>query len=118
MFESVKKLFAGKGDKKKTDGEQSVKERRAMAMRITGHHIRYITERKNDIDEVIGRNGSLNIKDDCLIVATPSDTILRCRIDDMQAWELLSHDGVVITAPDIEHGGNTRTIIVYYVYYR
>jgi hypothetical protein len=51
-------------------------------------------------------------------VSTPADTILRCRIEDMQAWELLSHDGVVITAPDIEHGGAERTIIVYYVYYR
>lgn len=92
--------------------------RHDMARQICGHHVRYITEKRNDIDEVIGRDGSLNIKDDCLIVSTPSDTILRCRIDEMQAWELLSHDGVVITAPDIEHGGIERTIIVYYVYYR
>ena len=27
-------------------------------------------------------------------------------------------DGVVITAPDLEHEGRERTIIVYYVYYR
>ena len=27
-------------------------------------------------------------------------------------------DGVVITAPDKEHGGVTRTITVHYVYYR
>ena len=27
-------------------------------------------------------------------------------------------DGVVITAPDIEHGGVERTIIVFFVYYR
>lgn len=92
--------------------------RHDMARQICGHHVRYITEKRNNIDEVIGRDGSLNIKDDCLIVSTPSDTILRCRIDEMQAWELLSHDGVVITAPDIEHGGIERTIIVYYVYYR
>lgn len=89
-----------------------------MAAQICGHHIRYITERRNDIDEVIGREGSLNIRDDCLIVSTPSETILRCRIEEMQAWELLSHDGVVITAPDMEHGNVERTIIVYYVYYR
>ena len=92
--------------------------RHDMARQICGHHIRYITEKRNGIDEVIGREGSLNIKDDCLIVSTPSETLLRCRINDMQAWELLSHDGVVITAPDTEHGGKERTIIVYYVYYR
>ena len=27
-------------------------------------------------------------------------------------------DGVMITAPDLEHGGRVRTIIIYYVYYR
>jgi hypothetical protein len=97
---------------------ESSRYRHNMARQICGHHIRYITEKRNEVDEVIGRDGSLNIKDDCLIVSTPSETILRCPIDQMQAWELLSHDGVVITGPDIEHGGNERTIIVYYVYYR
>lgn len=102
----------------KSKNPESSRYRHDMAKQICGHHIRYITEKKNDVDEVIGRDGSLNIKDDCLIVSTPSDTILRCRIDEMQAWELMSHDGVSITAPDIEHGGVERTIIVYYVYYR
>ena len=30
----------------------------------------------------------------------------------------MSGDGVVITAPDKEHGGVERTITVHYVYYR
>ena len=94
--------------------------RREMARRISGQHIKYITERNGDNDEVIGRSGSLNIKEDTyFIVSTPTEgTILRCLIDDMQAWELMSHDGVVITAPDLEHGGIERTIVVHYVYYR
>lgn len=102
----------------KSKDPSSSRYRHDMARQICGHHIRYITEKRNGIDEVIGREGSLNIKDDCLIVSTPSETLLRCRINDMQAWELLSHDGVVITAPDTEHGGKERTIIVYCVYYR
>ena len=43
---------------------------------------------------------------------------MRCKIADMEAAELLSKDGVVITAPDLENGGKVRTVIVYYVYYR
>ena len=89
-----------------------------MARRITGQHIRYITEKRGEVDEVIGRNGSLNIKGEEFLVSTPEEIVLRCRVDEMQAWELLSHDGVVITAPDIEHGGVERTIIVFFVYYR
>ena len=89
-----------------------------MARRICGHHVKYVTENRNGVDEVIGRSGGLNIKDDELLVFASADVIMRCKIEQMQAWELLSKDGVVITAPDLEHGGVERTVIVYYVYYR
>ena len=89
-----------------------------MAKQMCGHHIKYVTEKRNDVDEVIGRSGGLNIRDDELLVFASADVLMRCKIEQMQAWELLSKDGVVITAPDLEHGGIERTIIVYYVYYR
>ena len=38
--------------------------RREMAEQMCGHHIRYVTEKRNGVDEVIGRNGGLNIRDD------------------------------------------------------
>jgi len=90
-----------------------------MAKKICGHHVKYVTERHgDDVEEVIGKNGGLNMRDDELLVFASADILMRCKIEDMQAWELLSHDGVVITAPDLEHGGIERTIIVHYVYYR
>ena len=103
--------------KKKKD-PNSKEFRREMALAINGRHIRYVTEKRDGVDEVIGRNGGLNIRDDELIVFASSDVVFRCKIEQMQAWELLSKDGVVITAPDLEHGGKERTIIVFYVYYR
>ena len=36
----------------------------------------------------------------------------------MTVSELMSLEGVIITAPDIEHERKVRTIICYYVYYR
>ncbi len=107
----------------KPKNPESPRFRREMAERISGQHIKYITERRGDNEDVIGRSGSLNIKDgngeNEFIVSTPTEgTILRCCIDDMQAAELMSHDGVIITAPDLEHGGVERTIVVHYVYYR
>ena len=89
-----------------------------MAYAVCGQHIKYVTEKRNDVDEVIGRSGGLNIRDDELLVFASADVLLRCKIEEMQAWELLSKDGVVITAPDLEHGGKERTVIVHYVYYR
>ena len=89
-----------------------------MARSISGKHIRYVTEKRNGVDEVIGRSGGLNIRDDELLVFASADVLFRCKIDELQAWELLSKDGVVLTGPDLEHGGVERTIIAFYVYYR
>lgn len=108
----------GKLFKRKSKDPDSKQYRREMARQMANHHIRYVTEKRNGVDEVIGRSGGLNIRDDELLVFASADVIFRCKIDQMQAWELLSKDGVVVTAPDLEHDGKLRTIIVYYVYYR
>ena len=89
-----------------------------MARSVCGQHIKYVTEKRDGVDEVIGRNGGLNIRNDEFIVYASADVVFRCRVDELKIWELLSKDGVVLTGPDIEHGGKERTIIVFYVYYR
>ena len=101
----------------KSKNPESKRYRWDMARRICGHHIKYVTEKRDGVDEVIGRSGGLNIRDDELLVFASADVLMRCKVEQMQAWELLSKDGVVITAPDLEHGGVERTIIVYFVYY-
>ncbi len=111
----IKKIFSRATKSKNPDSKRYKWD---MARQICGHHIKYVTEKKNGVDEVIGRDGGLNIRGDELLVYASADVLLRCKVEQMQAWELLSKDGVVITAPDLEHGGIERTVIVYYVYYR
>lgn len=96
----------------------SKKFQREMALSVNGKHIRYVTEKIDDVDEVIGRSGGLNIRDDTMILYASANVIFRCKLDDLQIWELLSKDGVVLTGPDMENGGKVRTVIAYYVYYR
>ena len=102
----------------KSNNPESKRYRYDMAQRICGHHVKYVTERIDNVDEVIGRSGGLNIRGDELLVYASFKVLMRCKIADMEASELLSKDGVVITAPDLENGGKVRTVIVYYVYYR
>ena len=102
----------------KSKNPDSPKFRREMAYAVSGQHIKYVTEKINDVEEVIGKNGGLNIRDDEFIVYASADVLFRCKIDDLQIWELLSKDGVVLTGPDLEHEGKVRTIIAFYVYYR
>ena len=73
----------------KSKDPNSKRARWDMAEMICGKHIRYVTEKKNDVAE----------------------------IDNLQIWELLSKDGVVLTGYDKETQCE-RTVIAYYVYYR
>ena len=91
---------------------------REMARSVCGQHIKYVTEKRDGVEEVIGRSGGLNIRDDEFIVYASANVLFRCKLDDVKLWELLSKDGVVITGPDIESGGRERTIIAFYVYHR
>ncbi|MGM9682456.1 MAG: hypothetical protein ACI3XQ_02535 [Eubacteriales bacterium] len=110
-----KKAFSNLTKSKNTN---SKKYRTEMAQSLCGRHIKYVTEKKDGVDEVIGRNGGLNIRNGEFIVYASADVLFRCRVEELEAWELLSKDGVVLTGPDIEHGGQVRTVIAFYVYYR
>ncbi len=105
------------------------------AREICNHHIRYVTEKTVDpardtgtcayeaaedatSDAVIGRDGALNIEGEDLLVFASGTVLFRCPVAQLQAWTLLSGDGVVLTGPDKESDGKIRTITVYYFYYR
>ncbi len=103
---------------KKKKKEDTPAFRREMAAKIAGKHIKYVTERINGEDAVIGRQGSLCLRGDELIVFASADILFRAKVDDLAASELMSLDGVILTAPDLEHGGVERTVIAYYLYYR
>lgn len=102
----------------KSKNPDSKKFRREMAYAVCGQHIKYVTEKKDDVETVIGRNGGLNIRNDEFIVYASQKVVFRCPVDDLQIWELMSRDGVVLTGPDLENGGQERTVIAFYVYYR
>lgn len=89
-----------------------------LAKRMTEKRLKYATERDGDTDIVIGKNGGFNVRDGQLIVSADNRVIFRCNIAEMDASELLSLEGVIISAPDLEHGGKLRKIVAYYVYYR
>ena len=102
--------------KKKKEGTRAF--RREMAKKLDGRAVKYVTERAEDGSEsVIGRQGALIVKGDDMIVFSSADVVMRCPIDDMDAAELLSLQGVIISGPDTEHGGDFRSIIAYYTYY-
>lgn len=101
----------------KSKDPNSKRSRRDMAQMVCGKHIRYVSEKQNDVDVIIGREGGFNIREGDLLVYASSKVVFRAEIDELQIWELLSKDGVVLTGFDKETG-RERTVIAYYVYYR
>ncbi len=102
----------------KSKNVNSPRYKKDLASHLDGRALKYVTERKNDVDEVIGRSGAIIVREDELLVYADSTVLFRTKIENLQAWELLSAEGVVITAPDIENGDVERTIIAYYTYWR
>ena len=101
----------------KSKDPNSKRSRRDMAQMVCGKHIRYVSEKQNDVDVIIGREGGFNIREGDLLVYASSKVVFRAEIDELQIWELLSKDGGVLTGFDKETG-RERTVIAYYVYYR
>lgn len=103
---------------KKKAPEQKPAFRKKMAEMLESRRLRYATERDGDTDSVIGKNGGFYIRDGQLLVTADSRVIFRSNIAETDFSELLSLEGIILTAPDLESGGKMRKIIAYYVYYR
>lgn len=102
--------------RKKKEGSRAF--RREMAKKLDGRAIKYVTERVEDGSEsVIGRQGALIVKGSELLVYSSADVVMRAPIDETDAAELLSLEGVILSGPDLEHGGEFRSVIAYYTYY-
>lgn len=102
----------------KPKNENSLRFKQDMAERMNGKHIKYVTERENDSDIVIGHDGCLALRDGELIVLSDGVVKFRVKVAEMTASELMSLEGIILSGPDIEHGGVYRTVIAYYKYYR
>lgn len=89
-----------------------------LAAYLNGKALKCVTEKIDGIEEVVAKSGSIVCRDDELLVYASQDIVLRTKILSLSAWELLSLEGVVITAPDLEHNGVERTVVAYYSYWR
>lgn len=100
------------------ENPQSRAYREKKAKALHGLVIRYVTERHGDNEDVIGRGGNLSVRGGELLVFSSGEILLRAPIDRLDVSELMSGDGVILTAPNLEEGGRVRTMTAHYVYHR
>jgi hypothetical protein len=88
------------------------------ARSLHGQTIKYVTERRNDNDDVVGRGGALTLKDDKFIVDSSGERLFVCYVAELNASMLMSGDGVIISGPNLLEDGKKRVLTVHFVYYR
>ncbi len=89
------------------------------ARELHGQSIKYVTENRDNNDDVIGNGGSLCLHGDEFIVDSSGERLFRCKVCNLEASYLMSGDGVVIKGYDELHGNKHRTITVHFVnFYR
>ena len=89
-----------------------------MARQLHGQAIKYVTEHRNDNEDVIGRGGSLALHEDTFIVDSSGERLFVTSVKDLEASRLMSGDGVIISGPNLLEDGKYRRITVHFVYYR
>ena len=100
-------------------GGRSLAAKRAKrAAELHGQAIKYVTERVEENDNVVGRGGSISVRNGELLLFSSDTILLRSDVTATEASYLLSGDGVVLTAPNKEEKGRVRSYIAYFVYYR
>ncbi len=103
---------------RKKDDPSSYTYRLKMAKSLHGQPVKYVTERREDNEDVIGRGGAMAVHGDTFIVDSSGDRLFVCNISELEVSTLMSGDGVIISGPNLLSDGETRTIIVHFVYHR
>ena len=106
-----------KKDKPPMDTD-SVEFKRYMANKLNGRLVRYVLEKGETNDKIIGKDGFLSVYGEDLSVICGEKTLFRCKIDELSAcWEFMSLEGVYLTGFD-KTENRERTVMAYYKYYR
>jgi len=89
-----------------------------QATELSGIVIKYSTERVDDMEIVVGKAGSLMVREDTFFIYSSVDTVFSTKLCDIKVSFLMSGDGAIISGPDLTHGGTYRSVIVHFTYYR
>lgn len=75
--------------KRKSESRKLIRQRREMAQKLHGKHIKYVVERREDEDYVIGREGAILVKGNELMIFSSQKDVFRSYIDETDLSELL-----------------------------
>lgn len=98
------------GKKKKSSG-MDIKSLRSLDKKP----VKYVTEREPEtLRELrVGSEGAVNVSDTEFTVVCGGVNAIRCRLDEVNAAELMNKSGITIKGTDLDTG-RQRSVIAYY----
>lgn len=103
--------------KKLPKNENSRAFRLAKAKTFDGLLLQYVTERTDSGEIVLGKGGSVSVREGEVIVLCAQEIVFRCPAEELSASDLLSGNGAIFTGVDTLCG-RERTLVVHFSYYR
>ena len=107
-----KRLFSSRNNTK------SYAYRLEQARSLHGQPVKYVTERRAENEDVIGRGGAMAVHGDTFVVDSSGERLFVCNISELDVSTLMSGDGVIVSGPNLLDNGKLRSIIVHFVYHR
>ena len=97
---------------------EALSTRLSRARQLHGQVVKYVTERVDNNDDVVGKGGAMAVHNDNFIIDSSGERLFVCNIADLEVSYLMSGDGVIIRGPNRLEDGKERTLTVHFVYHR
>ena len=88
-----------------------------MAEKFNNLILESVTERVDNEELLIGKSGSISIKDKTFIVCCEGKVVFHGNAEEITVSELMSRNGIIISGYDDERGVE-RTVVAHFSYYR
>ncbi len=89
-----------------------------QAQKLSGQAVKYVTERIDDNDDIVGRGGSVTLVGEQFYIDSSGERLFICNVRELDISWLMSGNGVIISGPNSLENGRHRTLTVHFVYYR
>ena len=88
-----------------------------MAEKFNNLIVESVTERVNNEEILIGKSGSVSIKDKTFILCCDGKVVFHGNAEEINVSELMSRNGIIISGYDDEKC-EERTVVAHFSYYR
>lgn len=88
-----------------------------MAEKFNNLIIESVTERVDNEEILVGKSGSISIKDKTFIICCEGKVVFHGNAEEITVSELMSRNGIIISGFD-EESGDVRTVVAHFSYYR